>query len=388
MLLWCAPPVAALTPGATEAPQARRSLPAPEELVVKSLASIREGRLDDALRQLEAALQVDPQFRLAHLIKGDVLLARSRPLDGFGAGAKAPASALAGLRAEARARVERERMAVETQRLPRYLVQLPRAQAYAMVVDSAQSTLYLYHNDGVRLRYVADYYVTVGRNGTDKRRRGDRRTPIGVYHVVNRVPPGNLTDFYGSGAWALDYPNAWDRRLGRGGSGIWLHGTPRGTYSRPPRASDGCLVLSNTDLDEVGRWLQPGLTPVVIADAVDWVTEAEIQAVRAEVTQAFDAWRLAWNAGDAAALAASYDPEFEAKGAASVRRVALQRRHGTMQVSELSILLQPGTEQLAVVSFLQDHRGSGQRQHLRQYWRRAAGTWRIVQESPMPRRTG
>src|SRR3546814_8483534 len=48
-----------------------------------------------------------------------------------------------------------------------------------------------------------------------------------------------LPDFYGDGAYPLNYPNEWDKHEGRKGYGIWLHGTPSTTYSRPPRASDG-----------------------------------------------------------------------------------------------------------------------------------------------------
>jgi L,D-peptidoglycan transpeptidase YkuD (ErfK/YbiS/YcfS/YnhG family) len=386
LLIGCAAPALALSLGASAAPQSEPAPPSAEDLVVESLRSVHEGRLDDALRQLETALQVDPQFRLAQLIKGDLLLARSRPLAQFGGDAKAPAADIEALRQEARARLERRQPAIAAQHLPRYLVQLPATQRYALVVDAATSTLRVFHNDGVRLTQVADYYVTVGRNGVDKRRQGDKRTPLGVYHVVARVPGRQLTDFYGSGAWALDYPSAWDRRMGRGGHGIWLHGTPPGTYSRPPRASDGCLVLSNPDLDEIGRWLQPGLTPVVIAEQVDWVSNEEIAVLRAELTRAFDGWRLAWNAGDAEALAAAYDPDF-APGppAAFVRRVGRQLRSGSLRVSQLSILLQPGTEDLAVVSFVQDDRSSRQPQRVRQYWRRAAGAWRIIEQTTAPR---
>jgi hypothetical protein len=45
-------------------------------------------------------------------------------------------------------------------------------------------------------------------------------------------------------------------------------------------------------------------------------------------------------------------------------------------------MLHPGSEELAVVSFLQDHPGQGRAQRLRQYWQREAGVWRIVHEAP------
>jgi murein L,D-transpeptidase YafK len=248
-------------------------------------------------------------------------------------------------------------------------------------VDAGKSTLYLYHNDGVRLRYVADFYATLGRNGVDKLVEGDKRTPIGVYRVVRELPRHRLSDFYGSGAWPIDYPNAWDRRSGRKGHGIWLHGTPPGTYSRPPRASDGCVVLSNRDMEELGRWLQPGLTPVVIAPAVQWATASEIETLRAELERRVEGWREAWDAGDAAAYGAHYGQAAKS-GRATEPFAGRRAARGTMRMSELSIMLHPGSEELAVVSFLQDHPGQGRAQRLRQYWQREAGVWRIVHEAP------
>jgi L,D-peptidoglycan transpeptidase YkuD (ErfK/YbiS/YcfS/YnhG family) len=363
-------------------PHIQRSLPSPEDLVARSLVSIGDGRMRDAMREVETALQVDPQFRLAHLIRGDLLLARTRALERFGDAPRGPASRLQALREEARARLERHRLQLEAQLLPRYLLRLDAAQKYAVVVDASKSTLYLYHNDGVRLRYVSDFYVTLGRTGVDKLLEGDKRTPIGVYRIVRQLTRQRLSDFYGSGAWPIDYPNAWDRGLGRKGHGIWLHGTPPGTYSRAPRASDGCVVLSNRDLDELGRWLQPGLTPVVIASVAQWAPAGEIEALRDELELRVEGWRQAWDAGDAAVYGAHYGPSPGA-GRRAVRSFTARRTaRGTMQLSELSIVLHPGPEDLAVVSFLQDHPKQGHTKRVRQYWQRQAGEWRIVQEGP------
>ena len=41
---------------------------------------IERGRLPDALEKVDSLIQRYPNFRLAHLIRGDLLLARSRPL--------------------------------------------------------------------------------------------------------------------------------------------------------------------------------------------------------------------------------------------------------------------------------------------------------------------
>src|SRR5512135_2029150 len=51
----------------------------PEALVVKALNEIRHDRLDAAQGVIDYLLEINPHFRLAHLIKGDLLLARARP---------------------------------------------------------------------------------------------------------------------------------------------------------------------------------------------------------------------------------------------------------------------------------------------------------------------
>jgi lipoprotein-anchoring transpeptidase ErfK/SrfK len=76
-----------------------------------------------------------------------------------------------------------------------------------------------------------------------------------------------LSDFYGSGAFRSTTRTSGTAAKAANGHGIWLHGTPSDTYSRPPRASDGCVVLTNQDLNAIGKNLQVGLTPVIISEA-------------------------------------------------------------------------------------------------------------------------
>ena len=150
----------------------------------------------------------------------------------------------------------------------------------AIVVDTQKSRLYLYQNDNGRPRFVADYYISHGKLGAEKMREGDKKTPVGVYHVTSSLSPKKVGDFYGTGAFPINYPNEWDKRQGRNGHGIWLHGTPSDTFSRPPKASDGCVILSNVDLDSLAKNLQIGLTPVIISNSVEWLTLDDWQSER------------------------------------------------------------------------------------------------------------
>ena len=234
----------------------------PEPQLSRILDEIEQNRLDTALDLTESLLKQYPNFRLANLIKGDLLLARRMPLTTFGNASNAPQEKLSDLRDEVIARLKAYRNRAATANyVPRYLLQMPPDQEHAIVVDTQKSRLYLYKNDNGRPRFVADYYISHGKLGGDKTREGDNRTPTGVYHVTSHLSPEKLGDFYGSGAFPINYPNEWDKRQGRGGHGIWLHGTPSDTYSRPPKASEGCVVLSNVDLDSLSKNLPIGRKP-------------------------------------------------------------------------------------------------------------------------------
>ena len=211
--------------------------------------------------------------------------------------------------------------------MPRYVLQLNAEQKHALVVDSRRSRLYVYANDGGRPRLVADYYVTLGKNGIEKTREGDQKTPIGVYHVTANLPRKKLTDFYGAGAFPINYPNEWDRRQGRNGHGIWLHGVPSNVYSRPPRASDGCIVLANADLEALAPHVQIGLTPVIIADEIEWSDAAALEAERAVLAAALEQWRADWESRDTERYLAHYSRALR-RGGRGLRRLGGAQAQG------------------------------------------------------------
>jgi len=364
-----------------------RALQLPEAMLVQALMDIRDNKLAAALERVDALLAIKPDFRLAQLIKGDLLMARARPINSMGA-ANAPADRINDLREEARARLARYEMKPPKARLPKYLLEMDAREHYAIVVDTAKSTLYLFENRDGTPRYVSDYYITVGKNGTNKSREGDKKTPLGVYHVTSRLPQAQVGEFYGSGAFPLSYPNEWDERQGRNGHGIWLHGTPRDTYSRPPRASDGCVVLTNEDLDDLAKHLQIGITPVLIAQDIEWVDAPVTIGLRAALTDRVERWRQDWESRNTDQYLQSYARNFAADGmnlsqwSAQKRRVNASKDWIKVHLSDVSMFLYPGREDLAVVSFSQDYSSSNlsNKMRKRQYWIKEGGTWKILYE--------
>lgn len=360
----------------------------PERALMNVFSRIEADQLDRAQQEIDQLVSSHPNFRLAHLVRGDLLLARSRGLTAFG-NVSLASDEVEDLRAEARARLRAYKERPPANYVPRYLLQMGPDQRYALVVDTERSRVYLYENDQGRPRFVADYYVTQGKLGSGKEREGDKKTPLGVYHVTSFLPPQKLPDFYGKGAFPLNYPNAWDRQHGRTGSGIWLHGTPPETWARAPLASDGCVVLANADLDALAAHVQPGLTPVIISNKIEWLSLDDWSHQRASLNEAIEQWRKDWESRDSQRYLDHYSPRFRsddfdlARWSVHKTRVNSAKRFISVGLTNLSLFRNPDSkEDLVVVTFDQDYRSSNLSQQSRktQYWIRENDQWKILYE--------
>lgn len=359
----------------------------PESLLVRTLDAIRAERLDLALERSDSLVKKQPDFRLAQLVRGDILLAQTGRLDKF-AGPRSNDPKTGGLRDEARVRLLRYTQEPPKDRIPRFLLQPPADLRTVLVVDSRASRLYVFQPKDGKWSLQGDHYVSIGLNGPEKSVEGDQRTPLGVYNTVSRIDRNKLDPYYGNVAFPLNYPNEWDLREGKAGHGIWIHGTPRDTYSRPPRTSNGCVVLPNQDLDTLQKLFQVGRTPVVVADSVDWVEYSQEDSLRKVLVSALDAWKSDWSSNDMDRYLSHYSDEFRS-GELDLegwekekRRVAANKKWVKVAYQDLSMFLVPGQKDLAVVDFEQVYESSNlsNRMRKRQYWRLEEGAWKIVFE--------
>ncbi len=360
----------------------------PEPQLARIYGEIGAGRTTQALALTDALIEKAPNFRLAYLIRGDLLLARTRPIQALGASSGFKNEALSDLQAEAYARLAAYRARPDVAKVPSYLLQLAPEQQHALVVDSKHSRMYLFENIKGRPRFVADYYISQGRNGLFKTRQGDQRTPVGAYTITSSVPRAKLTDFYGAGALPINYPNEWDRINQNRGSGIWLHGVPSNTFSRPPWSSDGCVVLSNTDFEKLTGLVNIGVTPVVIGEDLQWVAPELVEAQRADIMRAFDVWKSDWSSMVFARYSRHYSRQFRSEGGnvdgwlAGRKRILDKQQNARIEIDQVSAVRYPGKEQMVLVEFLQRFRSNGLNSDLkkRQYWRKEGAVWRIVYE--------
>lgn len=376
-------------------------LPAdPEARLVHSVLRFRNGDRQGALAELDRLVRDEPDFNLAWLVRGDLRLAALEPVADVG---RSPLSRLF-LDPETRARLEHLREEARLRlagigfdgwrgRLPDAILALGESVDNALLVDKRLHRLFVYGRDADgRLRMRADYYVSTGKLEGDKRKVGDLRTPEGVYFITAHIPPEKLPDRYGIGAFPVNYPNELDRRLGKTGYGIWLHGTESRYYSRPPRDSEGCMVLTNRDLAHLQEELAPGQTPVVISPGVEWLTPAEWRTRRREVLAAIEAWRRDWESLDLERYLAHYADDFWTRGfdlsgwQRRKRQVFAGKTFQTIRLEDLTLLAYPrrNPEDPAVVvaRFTQDYRSNNYQSRMRKrlYLKQVNGAWKIWYE--------
>jgi hypothetical protein len=253
-------------------------------------------------------------------------------------------------------------------------------------VDTVKARLYLFENSAEGPRLLADYYISVGKAGVGKNVEGDQRTPLGVYFITSNLDPKSLKDLYGTGALPVNYPNVVDLRRGKTGSGIWVHGTPSTQFTRAPQATDGCVAVSNPDLDRIIRTVEIRTTPVLIGENLSWVGPAELDTQKKMFTNTLQTWARTKQGGQESALLTFYANDFIADGKdlsqyrLNLRAELTRLGNQTVQLSDISLIRWTDEADLMVVTFGEVVTGQRSGRTIRQYWQQRANTWKIIYE--------
>ncbi len=368
-----------------------RTASSPDNLLAATLEDIRASRSDSALSNVNRLIAMRPDFKLAYLIKGDLLLSKTRQLPGFGGKpANSSSPSLDDLKDEARVRLLRYLDQPGPDKLPAQILQMAPGQKYALLADASRSRIYVFENVGGEPRLINDYYLSVGKNGVGKRSEGDKRSPLGVYTLNSQLPKTQLTPFYGAGAFPLNYPNEWDALQGKDGHGIWLHGVPPDTYSRAPKTSEGCLVVANPDWQALARYIRPETTPLVITEQSDWLDREVWLAKRQELLGVLDSWKNDWQKLDANSFLSHYSPDYlNSLGkdwVAAKERNITQKDWIKVGLTDMSLFLyKSGNDDMAVISLTQHYSSDKLNDVSRKkiYLRLTNGQWRIAFEKAL-----
>ncbi|MEM7206762.1 MAG: L,D-transpeptidase family protein [Pseudomonadota bacterium] len=361
---------------------------AAENTLFNLLKEVANGSDDSAMDMAARLTQDYPNFQLAQLIYGDMLAARGMDSTRFNDQGEA---AFDKLRNEAHARWTYKPWQGEDL-IAANLIKLADDYRYALVFDLENARLFVFENIDGTPRLHGHYYTSIGKAGIGKLLEGDNKTPLGVYRITSHIKDEQLPELYGAGAYPINYPNSWDKLHGRTGYGIWLHGVPRATYSRAPLDSEGCMVVSNINLTEIGDKIDLSRTPVILARSIEWTTAKDLSEQSASFSAQFEQWRRDWSSLNVDAYLAHYSGEFYTtkhnfdSWSQHKRLVAQGKSFIDVEADDVDIFRYPDPQrddELVVVQFVQRYSSNNFNSTSRkqQFWRKESdGQWRIVYE--------
>jgi murein L,D-transpeptidase YafK len=174
-----------------------------------------------------------------------------------------------------------------------------------IVCEKDKKRCEVYHNedDGLKLVRAHDD-VIMGKSG-DKIKRGDLKTPVGVYEITKRFKP--MDQFYGPLAFVLSYPNLFDVLRGKNGDGIWIHGMPIDGKDRDDRTK-GCVAFENNQLVILDTEINAQSAVVIIGESkVPKMSRENVATILTEVYK----WQHSWKVNDINAYLNFYSNDFK-----------------------------------------------------------------------------
>jgi len=363
-----------------------------ELTLISVIEAIEQQDLALGLQRVNDHLIDFPKSREGHLLRADILQAMSGELSGLGQHELMVPEKRSNFKHQLKNRIKhRGEEARKAHSLtPSNLIELGKHK-HVMVADMTNGRLYLYKNINGSPKLIRDYYLTIGAAGYGKEVEGDNRTPVGVYEINRYIEGRALPDLYGKGAFPVNYPNRYDRSLKRTGYGIWLHGTPSSTYARSPWASEGCFVLSNDDLLDIGQYISVAeRTPVILSDEIEWLDAAQFEERKNAYMAIIEQWKNDWERLDVSAYLNHYSRENFNLGSGEYREWERRKRSVNkaktfvqLDLDIQSLFIYPGSEDMFVVKYKQrylsnNYSGEAEKE---QYWQRNSdGQWKIIYE--------
>ena len=188
--------------------------------------------------------------------------------------------------------------------VPEALLKL--SSGYAVFIDKRLQRVYVLQNRGGNVVMVFDAPCSTGKTPGEKMEQKDAKTPRGIYFANKFEEMRKPHPAYGTMVFHLDYPNLLDKRMGKNGSNIWIHGTNK---SLQPFQSNGCVVMKNKDIEALSRYIYLGKTPVIIEESIKWVPMERPSRDREELERVMMWWSKSILDGDQRILNNLYYPE-------------------------------------------------------------------------------
>jgi len=177
----------------------------------------------------------------------------------------------------------------------------------------------IYKNSKEGPKFIKAHDVIMGKSG-DKVKRGDLKTPIGVYEITKRFKPTN--NFYGPLAFSLSYPNIYDTLRGKNGDGIWIHGSPMDGKDRDD-LSKGCVVLENGDIKTLDTQINAESALVIIGETkLPKMSKETVANILSEVYK----WQHAWKINDINTYLNFYSNDFKKSDGSGKKQFSVMKQ--------------------------------------------------------------
>jgi len=172
--------------------------------------------------------------------------------------------------------------------------------------DDATLSIYTKGEDN---EYVLNktHNAYTGKNSGDKTREGDRKTPVGIYTLTEKLSKETKLDpFYGPLAFVTSYPNIYDNYLGKNGHGIWIHGLP--IKRSRDKFTKGCIAIKNSNIECIGKKIDIEKTLLIInSHKVNQdISKLTLASILAELYK----WRYTWLYSDIDGYLSFYASDF------------------------------------------------------------------------------
>ncbi len=178
-----------------------------------------------------------------------------------------------------------------------------------ILVDKKTNLLHLAHYEkDDSFKILKTYHTTTGKVKGDKEEEGDLKTPEGVYQFTNKLFPPSIKPKFGTMAFYVNYPNAYDAIAGCTGNNIMLHGTDEPSRLKKDFDSEGCVVVQNEDLVELQKSIQIRLTPILIFD--DLQPQYKNGGRDEKLHRFFESWIRDWESRDVEKYMSHYHTDF------------------------------------------------------------------------------
>ncbi len=190
--------------------------------------------------------------------------------------------------------------------LPTSIITLPEHENVILVEKQSQM-LYVYNRKNNLLNLTFSAACSTGEVFGAKNKAGDKKTPEGVYFLVDEYEDRYLTPVYGKKAFPSDYPNLHDLRLGKDGSAIWIHGTDK---TLKPMDSNGCIALENENILSLSEYIKLDSTPLIIVEKIQKADPVVQSDRETKVLKILDSWTRSIDTGSYHQYLALYSDEY------------------------------------------------------------------------------